>query len=55
MIQAMTMPASLTAENGSSVALRAAESGEVLETRDQNGRLVFEFDTVTGKGVLHLG
>lgn len=40
----------LRATDGSRVAIR---KGEILETRDSRGRLLFEYDSATGHGVLY--
>jgi hypothetical protein len=40
--------------NGCAAALRPRPSGGLIEVRDAAGRLVFEYDSVTGHGTLHL-
>lgn len=41
----------LQTEDGSAVAIR---ENRILETRDAKGRLLFEYDVVTGSAVVHL-
>lgn len=43
----------LRSEDGSSVAIRPGPEGEILETRDRRGRLLFEYDPATGRAVVH--
>ncbi len=43
----------LSAADGSRVVIRPEEGREILETRDARGRLVFEYDSSTGRGVLY--
>ncbi len=44
-----SVPPCLCGKDGSTVAIR----GEVLETRDSAGRLVFEYDPATGRATFH--
>ena len=44
----------IRARDGSRVALRREAAGDVLETRDRAGRLVFEFHPATGRAVVHV-
>ena len=43
----------LTAADGSSVVLRPASQGDILETRDPRGRILFEYDSSSGRAVVH--
>jgi len=43
----------LRAEDGSAVSIRPAPEGEILETRDSRGRLLFEYEPATGRGIVH--
>jgi hypothetical protein len=47
--------AELGSKDGSAVAIRPGTEGEILETGDRRGRLVFEYEPGAGRAVLHLG
>jgi len=44
----------IKSSDGSRLALRTDEGGEVLETRDPRGRLIFEYHPATGRAVVHV-
>ena len=50
--QALVDP-ELRSEDGSRVSIRSGPEGEILETRDRRGRLVFEYDPSSGRAVVH--
>jgi hypothetical protein len=45
-------PPEIVAADGSSVRLRTGAVGEILETKDARGRVLFEYDAGTGRAVV---
>ncbi|HZE96191.1 MAG TPA: DUF3540 domain-containing protein [Planctomycetota bacterium] len=45
----------LSSTGGARVGIRPTPAGEILETRDSRGQLVFEFNAASGRAVLHFG